>query len=288
MSAETDVNTYFRISTKQGKTKYIRSSGKKIIADDKLVGYLGLAWDVTSEVLMQKSLVAQSRMATLGEMAAGIAHEINNPLTIVQGKTLILLDKIEQKKFDFQSCRHDLLQIEQNCIRIDRIMKSFKSVSSKIDEEPFELSDLSTIIQQAIDIVKEKFSSKNVKISYKKESIPKDISVQVRPSEIIQVLLNLITNGFDAVENQKDGWVEVGINFSKGVYQVEILDSGSEIDLEVVRHMMEPFFTTKPSGQGTGLGLAIARQIVQNHRGELFYDAASLHTRFVFTLPASL
>jgi C4-dicarboxylate-specific signal transduction histidine kinase len=108
---------------------------------------------------------------------------------------------------------------------------------------------------------------------------------QARPSEIVQVLVNLLNNSYDAIESQPRGWARISLTLAAHDFHIEVTDSGAEIELEVAQKMMEPFFTTKMTGKGTGLGLSVSKQIIQSHNGELFYDPTSENTRFVFTLP---
>ena len=109
--------------------------------------------------------------------------------------------------------------------------------------------------------------------------------ISARPSEIVQVLVNLLKNSYDSILDQKDGWAKIDVTSEKSFYLVAITDSGSEIEPDIAQKMMEPFFTTKSTGKGTGLGLSVSRQIIRNHGGELYYDPARPHTSFVFTIP---
>ncbi len=251
------------------------------------INYLvGAAIDITELKSVQNSLIKQSKMASLGEMAAEIAHEVNNPLMIIQGKSQILLSKIKSKEFELASAEKDLLQIETNCMRIDKIIKSLKSVTRKADSDPFEISSLLTLIDEAFQISNVRFSKKKLNlVIFCDSQVGTRSQVSVRASEIVQVLVNLLNNSYDAIQHQPDGWTKINVSTKKSFFVIEVIDSGSEIQPDVALKMMEPFFTTKSSGKGTGLGLSVSKQIVRNHGGELYYDPARVNTSFIFTLP---
>lgn len=285
---ETDKPLEYEISVQNGlgeiRDVYTKKSQIKTLYGKKLLVVAVL--DITELKKVQKSLVNQTKMASLGEMAAEIAHEVNNPLMIIQGKSQILLSKIKSQMFDIESCQKDLVQIETNCIRIDKIIKSLKSVTRKADLDPFEDISMLSLIDEAFQISFVRFSKKNISLVISCDSqIDVKSQISARSSEIVQVLVNLLNNSYDAIQDQKTGWAKINITSKKSFYLIEITDSGSEIIPDVVQKMMEPFFTTKAAGKGTGLGLSVSKQIIRNHGGELYYDPARPHTCFVFTLP---
>lgn len=107
---------------------------------------------------------------------------------------------------------------------------------------------------------------------------------RARQTEIVQVLVNLLNNAFDAIQGQSQGWARIGIISEDGHFLIEVVDSGLKISREVAEHMMEPFFATKLMGQGTGLGLSVSRQFIENHQSQLVYDFGYSNTRFYFKL----
>lgn len=260
------------------KTPLITATNEKIL--------VGVIRDITELKSIQSSLIEQSKMASLGEMAAEIAHEINNPLMIAQGKTQLLLEKLTKQNMDMASCKKDLEAIETNCMRIDKIIKSLKSVSRKADRDPYEEVSVLKLIDEAFEISKERFRKRKLNLFViTDEFIDYTYTTQARASEIVQVLVNLLNNAYDAIESQPRGWARISLTMPKNNFQIEVTDSGNEIEPEVAQKMMEPFFTTKMTGKGTGLGLSVSKQIIHSHKGDLFYDPTSANTRFVFTLP---
>ncbi len=270
----------------QGRVLNIHTKKTPIImsATEKLL--VGVIRDITDVKRMQTSLIEQSKMASLGEMAADIAHEINNPLMIIQGKSQLLLDKINKGTINIVNCKKDLEQIEKNCDRISKIVKSLKSVSRKADVDPLEEISILRMVDEAFEISKERFRKKKLNLFVITDDfIDYSHKVMGRSSEIVQVLVNLLNNSYDAIQNQSRGWTRINLTLPSDSFTIEVTDSGTEIDPEVAQKMMDPFFTTKEAGKGTGLGLSISKQIILNHSGELYYDSSSANTRFVVTLP---
>lgn len=254
------------------KTPLSVSENEKII--------VGIVRDITDLKQIQASMLAQSKMASLGEMAAGIAHEINNPLSIARGRALLLKEKTTDKKIIA-----DLDLIEQNCVRIEQIVRSLKSISRNSSNDPFEEVLVLSLVEEAMVIAKERFHEKNLKLDITVDSRISDFDrTRARPAEIVQVLINLLNNAFDAIRAQEDGWTRVGVVLEDEKILIEVVDSGPKILPEVAKRMMEPFFTTKPSGKGTGLGLSVSKQFIENHQSELVYDSTSPYTRIYFKL----
>jgi signal transduction histidine kinase len=134
-----------------------------------------------------------------------------------------------------------------------------------------------------LSLCAEKFRTSGVDLIV--EPIP-DLTLHCRPVQISQVLLNLLTNAFQAASRQEQNWIKVAVREAgKSVY-ISVTDSGRGISDEVRSRMFEPFFTTKEVGQGTGLGLSTSRSIVHAHNGDLVYDTDAGHTRFSIRLPA--
>lgn len=275
-----------KVSDSRGRPRDVLTKKTPLIAANNEKILVGVIRDITELKNMQNSLIEQSKMASLGEMAAEIAHEINNPLMIAQGKTQLLIDKLTKPNMDMAAFKKDLEAIETNCMRIDKIIKSLKSVSRKADRDPYEEVSVLKLIDEAFEISKERFRKKKLNLFViTDEFIDYTYTTRARPSEIVQVLVNLLNNAYDAIESQPRGWARISLTVPKNHFQIEVTDSGNEIEPEVAQRMMEPFFTTKMTGKGTGLGLSVSKQIIHSHKGDLFYDPTSANTRFVFTLP---
>lgn len=254
------------------KTPLSVSENEKII--------VGIVRDISDLRQIQASLMAQSKMASLDEMAAGIAHEINNPLSIIRGRAHLLKVKLTDQKNN-----GDLDIIEQNCIRIEKIVRSLKSVSRNSNKDPFEEVDVLGLVEEAFVIATERFRERNLRLEVVvDDKISEFDRTRARSAEIVQVLVNLLNNAYDAIYDQPNGWTRLGVLLSDGNFLIEVVDSGPKISPEVAERMMEPFFTTKSSGRGTGLGLSVSKQFIENHKSKLMYDSQNPNTRMYFKL----
>jgi C4-dicarboxylate-specific signal transduction histidine kinase len=168
-------------------------------------------------------------------------------------------------------------------VQIRRIVSSLKSFSRDSSRDACSAVPLATLVEHTLDLCLARFASKGVRLDI--TPIPKELTLECRSSQISQVLLNLLTNAFDAAVETPEKWVKLEANEHDHMIEVTVTDSGRGIDSHVAEQIMSPFFTTKPPGKGTGLGLSIASSIVAEHNGELFIDHSAPNTRFVMRIP---
>ena len=241
--------------------------------------------DFSEEKLLKLSaeLSQASKMTSLGEMASGISHEINNPLSVIVGKAELLKRKIEAGTATMENIKDDLAAIEKNGKRISKIILSMKRLSRSADSDPKKMEPLSHIVEDVLEICRERF--KNHQVDLRLVDLAPEMEIECQSTQIAQVLVNLLGNAFDAVEGLPEKWVELRAEIQNGFLLVSVTDSGKGIKKEIVDKMMQPFFTTKEVGRGTGLGLSISKRIIENHGGEFIYDLISPHTRFAIKLP---
>lgn len=228
-------------------------------------------------------LIQSAKMATLGEMASGIAHEINNPLTIILGKSKQIQRQIQQTE-GVESNSQQLSKIISAAERIGRIINGLRTFSRSSEGDPFQIEPLSSIIHDTISLCEERFL--NHKIPIEIDEIPL-IYIPCRPSQISQVFLNLLSNSLDAVDKLTEKWVKIKftIDISLNQINIEFTDSGHGIPKEIANRIMQPFFTTKDVGSGTGLGLSISKGIIEKHHGKIALDSSAKNTKFIVTLP---
>lgn len=238
--------------------------------------------DVTDQVRNQHKALQSVQMSSLGEMASGVAHEINNPLTIVQGKARLIEKAVSSGNFEIDKVRMDLQKIVSTTERIGKIVKGLRLFSRDSTDEPILPTSIRSIVEDVIDLSRERFKYHAVDL---RVQIQSDINIQCRGTQIGQIVMNLLNNGHDAVLNCPEKWVEVHVKKINDRAFIEVTDSGIGITPEVADKMMHPFFTTKETGQGTGLGLSISKGIAEDHNGSLRFDPTSERTRFVLELP---
>ncbi|CAN5699825.1 hypothetical protein BH10BDE1_BH10BDE1_02100 [soil metagenome] len=233
----------------------------------------------------QEILGASAKMSALGEMAGGVAHEINTPLAIISMR----VEQMEEcfVEGDFQSIDFlDAVQaIKRTTDRIAKIVSGLRTFAREGKNEPLRPVSLKPVIDETLSFCKERFANYGVRIEV---AFPDDVDhllVNARSIELSQVLLNLLNNSFDAVQAKEEKWVQIDVAERENMLELSVTDSGEGIAVEHRARLMQPFFTTKQIGKGTGLGLSISRGIVQSHGGSIEFDTSSAQTRFVIRLP---
>ena len=280
-----EYDTTFRICTPNGRVKYVQASGTKIKdSSGQVIKLIGLNWDMTEAKTYQKLLIEQSKMASLGEVTSGMAHEINNPLSIVKGRATLLKEKIKNKNVSEEKLLSDLEAIEKNAARIEKIIQSLNSFSRRHSNSPSEKVSVLKIAEEAFEILKDKLTKEGIKFSINaQDGLDHNQTVMAKSAEIIQALINLLNNSYEAIKNLKEKWIKIDLRDHGNRVEIAVIDSGSGIHPDVASRMMEPFFTTKPTGQAHGLGLSIAVQLLQAHEAQLEYVPTGPHTEFVIS-----
>jgi C4-dicarboxylate-specific signal transduction histidine kinase len=238
----------------------------------------------------QALMVAHSKMSALGEMAGGIAHEINNPLTIVQFRAaqiersvLKLEDCPEALETESQKLLQNTRSVKDMVERIAKIIRSLRSFTRNGSQDPFSLVEVQTIFDDVLPLCEKKLRSLGIFLDCR---LPAESPLlECRPVELSQVLLNLINNATDAVESLNEKWIRIECQDLGDDLVLTVTDSGAGISREIENRIFDPFFKTKLAGQGTGLGLSISIGIVRAHGGSLTLDKKSANTCFVIRLP---
>ncbi len=233
----------------------------------------------------QASLINASKLSSLGEMAGGIAHEINNPLSIIRSRAQQLERMVKSKSVDEDKLSDLVGNIYKTVDRISKIIAGLRSFSRSGEKDPFVSFPLSELVDHTLEFCRERFANHGVDLIV--DPVPPSL-IYGRETQLSQVLLNLLNNAFDAVETKEEKWIKVTFDVHETTLHLAVTDSGWGIPKDVVEKMMQPFFTTKELGKGTGLGLSISRGIMSEHRGDLLYNAESRRTQFVMVLPLFL
>lgn len=253
--------------------------------------YLSIRHEITELKLAQKTileqnekLVASSRLSAIGEMAAAITHEINNPLGVILGRIEMFKSMLNEQPLEAKELLRIANTIETTAYRIEKIVKSMRSMShQQSDREPFERVMISEIIEDALNWCQNRFLDHGVKL-IKPEVINKS-RVECRSYQIVQVLVNLLNNAYDAIQNLDEKWIRLEISENPDELIIEITDSGNGIPADVQIKMFDPFYSTKKVQFGTGLGLSISKSLLIQNGGNLIYDSQSLKTKFLMHLP---
>lgn len=232
-----------------------------------------------AEIARDERLVRADKLATLGAMAMGIAHQVATPLGVIVARAGRLTARVEGD----EKARRAVAAIEEQAQRINEIIHAFLSLARGA-KPPLENADAADIARAAVELVAHRFEKAGVEIRCAVEDeLPK---IACDPRLLEQAIVNLLLNGCDACKRK--GKVVLSVRSEGGAVIFVVDDDGVGITAEAASRAAEPFFTTKPPGEGTGLGLAIAKEIVSHHRGTLSVaPLARRGTRAVVRVPAS-
>ena len=239
------------------------------------------ARDITDQRRIEQQIQRTEKLASLGQLSAGIAHEINNPLGVILCYTSLLKRQLDGA----DQCLSDVATIEKHAVNCKRIvsdlLKFARSESSAMGP-----ASLNRAIEEALKMVPRQFSNKNIDVRL--ELDPDLPSVNMDPEKMKQVFLNLFMNSEHAIE--KEGAIRVSTSYLEDSRQamVRFWDNGRGIPPENLEKAFDPFFTTKSPGEGTGLGLSVSYGIIRDHRGEIqVASEPGGWTEFTILLPIS-
>ncbi|MEI8027678.1 MAG: ATP-binding protein [Pseudomonadota bacterium] len=255
--------------------------------------------DIQDQIVLAQSLedqraknVQASKLSSLGEMAGGIAHEINNPLAIIHGRTKqienILQRNLESAtKNDISSIQMELTEKTKSIIstvdRINKIIKGLKAFSRDGSVDSMEVASAKAIIEDTLVFCNERFRNHGVELDVK--SADQELFISCQPQQISQVLLNLLNNAFDAQVSNEVKKISVEVLSSDNFIKFRVSDYGEGVKFP--DKLFQAFFTTKPVGQGTGIGLSISYGIVKKHLGNMYLESPQNPTTICFEIPAT-
>lgn len=226
-----------------------------------------------------------SRMAAVGEMAAGIAHEINNPLSIITLNAELLVQIMKQPDVDREKVISKLQTISKTTFRAAEIIEGLRTFARDAEDDSFHSIHLDHLVFNVLEMCRTRFERSGIEIRI--ADIP-DAKIQCRSAQISQTMLILLSNSFDAIKEQTEKWISIEVKLNnQNLVNFYFTDSGSGVPIHMRDKIMQPFFTTKPAGKGSGLGLSIAQGIIESHQGKIGIDETHPNTRFVFQLPLS-
>lgn len=231
-----------------------------------------------------EKLLSQSKYSELGMMSAGIAHEINNPLAVIQARTTQLL-RIYRNPEKQKDLADGLQQILYTSERINRTIQGVREFVHQDDKGPLLEITLKNLFDDVLAFTGQRMKNHGVNLRFYGLE---NYSVVGNKIQLEQIILNLLNNSFDAIEFLPDKWIEVSAHPHNEMIRIYFKDSGHGIPADIASRIMDPFFTTKDIGKGTGLGLALARGIAQKHGGSLQYLSDCAHTTFMLELPQTL
>lgn len=236
--------------------------------------------------IKREKMFHSQKLQSLGEMAAGIAHEINNPLTVISGKThqvQKLINHLAIEKKEKETLIKKCQDITNTVFRITKIIQGMRDFARDGSGEQKSPLLVSKLIEDSLALCGQRFSNNGVQLT---TSIEKDFCILVQPIRMGQVIINLLNNAFDAIRPISHSICRIDIlSDAKNNCLIRIVDNGAGVKPDLESKIFEPFFSTKPIGQGTGIGLSISRGIVQQNNGTLVYRRLNDETVFEIELP---
>ena len=280
----------FRLIRPDGATVWVSASGSTLVAEGSARGGVVVFRDVTRRKEMEKQLFLADRMASLGTLAAGIAHEVNNPLFYVIGNLDLIREEVELattlSDADRAAILRRLATAASGSERLKRIVSDLRTLSSGNDVTgPV---DVARALEVALGITEKPLRARAKVVT----EISAVALVTASEARLVQVLVNLLINAAQALSENAADQNEVRIRIGDahdGRVSIEVSDTGTGIAPGVLPHIFDPFFTTKPVGVGTGLGLSITHSIVTSMAGEISVASQlGRGTTFRVLLPAAL
>jgi C4-dicarboxylate-specific signal transduction histidine kinase len=272
-------NTIYRdLESKIGeKTHTFLVSGTKLQDKDKAV-IIGV--DITELTLLKGHISFTEKLATLGEMFAGIIHDINNPLMTIEGNVKRIKKKIVDDEVTLL-----LNKIEMSSQKISKIVQGIKVYIRQDGDQPYKIEEIGLILEDATIICENKL--KDHEITLRIDPRLKNIKLNCHFTQMFQVFVNLISNSIDAISNLSEKWIEINLieeNKESGLITIQVIDSGNGIPKDLQEKIFNAFYTTKERGVGSGLGLSLCKKILETHGGKLFIDDDQPHTTFILEL----
>jgi C4-dicarboxylate-specific signal transduction histidine kinase len=281
--AYNDINEFFKVGLSFNEMFEKVDAQNKIISKAKenleeLVDVRTKERDEEKVKLMQSG-----KMASLGEMASGIAHEINNPLAIIGTSALIIKKLISKGQLTDEKLNNIIETISTTVQRISAIITGLKNFSRDSSQEDMKPANVKAIVNETLQFCSKRFKNKNVELII--NEFNDDLEIECNATQISQVVLNLFNNSYDAICDETKAWVELSVINEKNIIKIILSDCGTGIPLDIQDKILQPFFTTKEIGKGTGLGLSISVGIIEMHQGKFYIDTKAKHTTFVIEMP---
>lgn len=260
---------------------------KKILFTSSILGFLFIIFMfhylyIKPLINTLKIQTNNAKLISLGEMAAGIAHEINNPLTIISSSNQIIKMMIKKNSIDQSKLEKLTHRTSETVDKMKNIINSLKNLSRDSLNEELEEISLSNILKDIKSISENKF--KNNDIDLKFQDFDNDLKIKCKPVQLSQVLVNLLNNSFDEIQNHDVKWVKVNVEQKYDSIQIIVTDSGKGIPKKIRNKIFQPFFTTKKVGEGTGLGLSLSKSLIEKQGGIFRLDEKNKNTSFIIEL----
>jgi histidine kinase len=254
--------------------------------------YLVTTSDITQRLETEQQLIQASKMATLGEMATGVAHELNQPLSVIKTSSGFFMKKIRKKEPIKEEILFTLAEeIDRHVDRATKIINHMRQFG-RMSEVKMEALQVETLLKKAFDLFSQQLKVRGIEVEWE---LAKDLpEISANPDRLEQVFINLLINARDAIEDRWAGRefnpgekkITLRTRLDRDQVVVEVADTGGGIPAGIADRIFEPFFTTKEVGKGTGLGLSISYSIVKEAGGDIRVSSQKeAGATFILTFP---
>ena len=231
------------------------------------------------ELASEKQRVTQSeRLSLIGAMAGGVAHEINNPLAIIRGRLERMQELSAAGELGQDKAQELAVKALQTVDRIARIVRGLRLMARGESNDAPTLYNLVDLCRDVIELAGSRVRQAEAKVSFESEE-PR-IELLCQPTQMSQILLNLVQNSLDAIAGNQERWVKISIKRDRERVDISVTDSGLSSSIRHPERVFEPFFTTKAAGEGSGLGLSISQTLARRYGGDLRLDLTKANTCF--------
>jgi two-component system NtrC family sensor kinase len=236
--------------------------------------------DVTEKWILEANLIQSEKMASIGQLAANVAHEINNPLAAIIANAQLLMRDLAQAD---ESILDSLKLIETAGDRAAKIVSNLLESARREKHYEFEEISVNETIQDAISLLRYEINKRSVSVQLDlAEGLP---DLFANKNQLKGVWINLINNALGAIESNR-GQISISTRYENREFYIVFSDNGKGILPEHQQHIFEPFFTTKGAGKGTGLGLSVSLQVIKEHHGDIQFETTTDEgTKFIIILP---
>lgn len=283
-SGEIDIDTIFYLVKSQTLNKMpIRIIANAPSEGEDTDSFLVIIVSAENERIVNNFLSNSQKIASISKMVDRIAHEINNPLMIIQGCSDIIKKSFDRNALDPQKLEKYTHRLNSNISRMSHIISSLKAFSNEENQDSYQISTLQFLVDEALQICRSEFDLSGIEI---KVHFPdQDVEVYAKRTELIDAFYHIFKNAIQAIDQNEEKWVKIEVTIKQDKAFLTITDSGLGIASEVVESILEPFFTTRPVGGGLGLGLTYSHGVINRHKGKIFYNSMSKNTEFIIELP---
>ncbi|MCB0282945.1 MAG: PAS domain S-box protein [Calditrichae bacterium] len=264
---------------KSGNPVSVLLSITPILQDGQKIGYMGIEIDMREQIKIQENMARSERLATIGKMAAKVAHEIRNPLSSISLNAEILQDELKSENFSVEEAQSLLSSIMREVDRLANLTNEYLQFS-RMPKSQNEAHNICRLIENLTIFIESELRANQIEL---KMNLPEQpVLVKMDKDQIHRVLLNLVRNSIEALS--QGGTININLENHKSYLEILLSDTGNGISADQLDKVFEPFYTTKDIG--TGLGLPISKQIIEEHGGTIAYltDKAP-GANFLITLP---